>query len=781
MKKDPTPTSEDSKLVYLYRSDKKVSVCDPQDPTQYAGKPIQYTPVQQVQGNGTIQYTTEQQMQQPIMYQPYPSYPPHAPPVQSPEMFLPSLPGQAAQSPHHVAYPMYCSAQQGTQQVHYQAVHQIPYYQHPVHPPDLQQQPHLPQVEYVPYYYYYPVPAHPTQTPEYHSSISMESQSPLGEQIHSGSTTSCDSCFGEDKVIRRRKKKKKSNENVEDVDSGYFNGAESSSEPSSEEELNILKPSKKAGHKDKGGQETEKEITNLLIKQIQNPTIDFQFGEVQEILDELNKTKSQKNEESTILTRPDVVDDDSSMLTDIECDLKSSRSSENTIDKLLTVDETRLPSDSDRDAFEKDDLETKPKDEGKLIINKAKKKKKNKKNKNKITSDISKNSSESSLLQSNEPILDTNPTQSTEIWTTVGKSRKNKFSNQITGSEDNIGACHESQISLEAENKENQQEVEADNNQSQDINLHSEVVLKDIQNINKSTKGSSKKDKQKKKAKAKLNEEKKEPTSQSDKSKNIPKPLEEMKELFYQEKTVEIINLQPEDSTKKKTSRIEKNRNKSKKTTKPQKSSKIEEIPNKAHNDNDSLMSELMGMNFPVLFFHPFMNFEDQLLQDQSSQTKKINKSKTQKLKESARNERVHYNPHPMTFLDPSFSPHMISDYSPLMVGGKTGLHAKKANHDEDLPRESLEQLEEHLVDMNVLSSQKTLAYLKSGKNRVVMLRPQNPYGEAKLKAMKKSPVKKTEVPGPRLKYSPVMRSGPLGVRRQVVPPSCLARRFTRI
>merc|ERR1712154_84107 len=110
------------------------------------------------------------------------------------------------------------------------------------------------------------------------------------------------------------------------------------------------KPSKKAGHKDKGGQETEKEITNLLIKQIQNPTIDFQFGEVQEILDELNKTKSQKNEESTILTRPD---DDSSMLTDIECDLKSSRSSENTIDKLLTVDETRLPSDSDRDAFEK--------------------------------------------------------------------------------------------------------------------------------------------------------------------------------------------------------------------------------------------------------------------------------------------------------------------------------------------------------------------------------------------------------------------------------------------
>merc|ERR1712130_1011559 len=101
-------------------------------------------------------------------------------------------------------------------------------------------------------------------------------------------------------------------------------------------------------------------------------------------------------------------------------------------------------------------------------------------------------------MGSNEPILETNPTQSTEIWTTVGKSRKNKFSNQITGSEDNIGAFHESQ-SLEAENKENQKEVEADNDQSQDINLHSEVVLKDIQNINKSTKCSSKKDKQRKK------------------------------------------------------------------------------------------------------------------------------------------------------------------------------------------------------------------------------------------------------------------------------------------
>jgi len=251
-----------------------------------------------------------------------------------------------------------------------------------------------------------------------------------------------------------------------------------------------------------------------------------------------------------------------------------------------------------------------------------------------------------------------------------------------------------------------------------------------------------------------------------------------MKELFYQEKAVEIINLQPEDVTKKRSSKIEKNKSKTKRSSKVPKSIKIEETHDKAKNDNDNIMSELMNMNFPILFFHPFMNFEDQLLQDQSSQKEQANKTKTRELK---MNERTHFNSHPMTFLDPSFSPHMISDYSHLIVGGKTGLYTKKSNHDEDLPRENLEQLEEHLVDMNVLSSQHTLAYLKSGKNRVVMLRPQNPYGESKSKVMKKSPAKKVEVPGPRLKYSPVLRSGPLGVRRQVVPPSCLARRFMRI
>ena len=54
VKKDSTQTSDDSKLVYLYRSDKKVGVCNPNDLSQYAGKPIQYKPAQQAQESSTI-------------------------------------------------------------------------------------------------------------------------------------------------------------------------------------------------------------------------------------------------------------------------------------------------------------------------------------------------------------------------------------------------------------------------------------------------------------------------------------------------------------------------------------------------------------------------------------------------------------------------------------------------------------------------------------------------------------------------------------------------------
>merc|ERR1719317_1281690 len=250
------------------------------------------------------------------------------------------------------------------------------------------------------------------------------------------------------------------------------------------------------------------------------------------------------------------------------------------------------------------------------------------------------------MFKSNETTQDMKPAPSIDIWTTVGKSRKNKENHQNCLQETDTG--HKS-------------------DESKETSSSLEVQMQDMENLKKTTRGSGKKDKQKKKLKTKSNEtpDDKETELSKDKNKNTSRPLEEMKELFYQEKAVEIISLQPEEPSKNKSSRAEKNKSKTtKKSTKMSKSPKIEEMPNKAQNDNDNLMAELMGMNFPVLFFHPFMNFEDQLLQDQSSQSKQVHKSISPKLKESSAKERIHYNPHPMTFLDPSFSPHMISDYS---------------------------------------------------------------------------------------------------------------------
>ena len=47
----------------------------------------------------------------------------------------------------------------------------------------------------------------------------------------------------------------------------------------------------------------------------------------------------------------------------------------------------------------------------------------------------------------------------------------------------------------------------------------------------------------------------------SNKNKNIPKPLEDMKGLFYQDKAVEIINLPRQSSSENFPSRKQKNKN----------------------------------------------------------------------------------------------------------------------------------------------------------------------------------------------------------------------------
>merc|ERR1712241_520973 len=167
-------------------------------------------------------------------------------------------------------------------------------------------------VQYVPYYYY-PVPAEtfhsvqqqsgdPQQYSQYtvvaNNNNTSNNNNTNTEQVKSDGTklssSSSESSVqnSTSKVIRRRRKKKKITEKSElspDIDSGYFNGPESSSELTSETELftdDEIKESVK-----------EKVISDVLIQQCSDPMLDFQFGDVQEILDELSRTKSQDKTE----------------------------------------------------------------------------------------------------------------------------------------------------------------------------------------------------------------------------------------------------------------------------------------------------------------------------------------------------------------------------------------------------------------------------------------------------------------------------------------------------
>ena len=89
-------------------------------------------------------------------------------------------------------------------------------------------------------------------------------------------------------IIRRRKKKKKLNETelCQDIDSGYLNGPESSSELTSETELLT---GKTLFQKEKTLSSLFTDKDKNLIKDISTDdsqsTISFEFGDVKEILD----------------------------------------------------------------------------------------------------------------------------------------------------------------------------------------------------------------------------------------------------------------------------------------------------------------------------------------------------------------------------------------------------------------------------------------------------------------------------------------------------------------
>merc|ERR1739842_154458 len=88
-----------------------------------------------------------------------------------------------------------------------------------------------------------------------------------------------------------------------DVDSGYLNGEESSSEQGSERE------GEEEGQAEitDSGMEVEHEITELLIDQVTNPTpVDVQFGEVAEILEQLRIGEAQDVEDVEVDLNVDV-------------------------------------------------------------------------------------------------------------------------------------------------------------------------------------------------------------------------------------------------------------------------------------------------------------------------------------------------------------------------------------------------------------------------------------------------------------------------------------------
>jgi len=216
-------------------------------------------------------------------------------------------------------------------------------------------------------------------------------------------------------------------------------------------------------------------------------------------------------------------------------------------------------------------------------------------------------------------------------------------------------------------------------------------------------------------------------------------------------------------------------------------------------NNVENLTTLLNELNFPVLFFHPFLNFEDQMSGDHLGrmehaptvigQEPQINTNHEETLSLNSEDEPEQ---HKLTFLDPSFSPQINSDliHSQQIISdlGKypqqisdysnRTLCSTNVKQQEDLEEDYFlySCVEEHLVAMNFLTRND-----KKGPNKVILIRRKNIPTKKPPTHKGKTPVKKTEVPGPRLKYNPVVRVGPLGVKRQVVPAQCLVTRFARI
>jgi len=224
-----------------------------------------------------------------------------------------------------------------------------------------------------------------------------------------------------------------------------------------------------------------------------------------------------------------------------------------------------------------------------------------------------------------------------------------------------------------------------------------------------------------------------------------------MKSLFFEEKNVEIVDIIQEKETKPKKKEKKANKRQSK-------------VDNKKQNYNTSLHEDSIDSN--MIFLNPLYNFEEFLMGKMPEQ-------------ETSKKTRKSSGPGKITFLDPVFSPLFISDFTPSRSYSE-GLGHKKS----DIREISYVYgpAEEQLRKMKAINN--CNARINQA-NPVILLRgPQNTLStniltqhHNEVKKYQKL-VRKTEIPGPRVKYQPATRMGLLGVKRKVVPPKCIVKRF---
>jgi len=579
-----------------------------------------------------------------------------------------------------------------------------------------------PPVHYVPYYYYYPVPAetYPSNIVQTNSNsqLSEPQTVPLDQKKIPSSSSSDSSLLN--KVIRRRRKKKKSSEKFDedvvspDIDSGYFYGPESSSDLTSETEL--------FSDLDEDCAESAQSIENknrveITSEQIQSAATDIQFGDVHEILKELalnskndqsnksNKTQKPHDNEEDIsdVKEGNVITENENIVSsqEVEKNVSNTIAPENDKkDKLVREDEIK---DSEPKSKENEVscVNESLEDKNFKSMNSSKQNKKSKKKKSKNKSDgpsqncqnLTLNNSlkpeESAIENANKIHIKKKSDKKQEQWTEVKRSRKNKtISNQNSTKQEIINNQEQTQIHSKDEPEEENHETS---------------------------------------------------------SMEAVRPLEEMQNLFFEEKPVQIIEAA--------TPHVE---NKKKKRTKK----KVHEKSEGKKECIDNLESELDGN---LIFTNPFCNFENFLMKGPPSSNEAANGKGGGRI----------------TFLEPGFSPYFISDFSPNRSYSE-GLGHRHS----DLREVSYIYggTEDQLLKMNVIAS----SVVRPNKvNQVILLRKAQSFFLSqlsnKLLVRKTSVAKKTEIPGPRVQYFPATRSGFLGINRKVVPPKCIIRRFGKL